>query len=147
MTSARRQILLIAVIAFVAAIAGVMLGRLLIPARPSQSAELHSLLHHDLDLDTGQKAKLQGIERNFATRRHALEMALRADNARLAVAIEAEHGYGPQVAAAVDRSHRDMGELQKETLSHIFSMRALLRSDQQGRFDAAVTRALTAEKE
>ena len=64
---------------------------------------------------------------------------------RLAEAIEAEHSYGPKVAAAVDRSHEAMGRLQKETLSHIFAMRQLLRPDQAARFDAAVTKALTDE--
>ena len=47
------------------------------------------------------------------------------------------------VSAAVDASHRTMGELQKETLAHIFAMRGLLRPDQTATFDAAVTRALT----
>ena len=36
-----------------------------------------------------------------------------------------------------------MGELQKETLAHIFAMRALLKPDQAAKFDAAVTKALT----
>jgi hypothetical protein len=37
-----------------------------------------------------------------------------------------------------------MGDLQKLTLLYIFAMRALMRPDQVGKFDAAVTRALTA---
>ena len=36
-----------------------------------------------------------------------------------------------------------MGELQKETLAHIFAMRQILRSDQTARFDQAVVKALT----
>jgi len=147
MISARRQLLIVVLIAFVAAIAGVLLGRLLIPVRQTPGSDLHRLLHHDLDLDAPQTAKLDMLERNFIARRLALERALRADNARLAVAIEAEHGYGPEVAAAVDRSHSDIGELQKVTLAHIFAMRALLRPDQAHHFDAAVTRTLTADAE
>ena len=61
----------------------------------------------------------------------------------LAAAIAAEHGYGPKVAQAVDRSHQVMGQLQKETLQHMFAMRAVLRPDQAAQFDAAVVRALT----
>lgn len=141
----RRQIVLVALIAFVAAITGVLLGRTFIPPRPVPGAELHSLLHHHLDLDASQEAKLALLERRFAVRRHALELELRADNAKLAEAIEAEHGDGPQVMEAVDRSHQAMGQLQKETLSHIFAMRQLLRPDQAARFDAAVTHALTAD--
>jgi hypothetical protein len=40
-----------------------------------------------------------------------------------------------------------MGELQKETLQHIFAMRAVLRPDQTSKFDAAVVKALTAKKQ
>jgi hypothetical protein len=140
-----RQILVTALIAFVAAIAGVLIGRALIPPRPTPSAELHTLLHHHLNLDAAQQTKLDGLEAGFATRRGALEAELRADNARLAAAIEAEHGDGPQVTAAVDRSHQAMGQLQKATLSHIFAMRQILRPDQAAKFDAAVTHALTAD--
>jgi hypothetical protein len=68
---------------------------------------------------------------------------LRADNARLADAIEAEHDNGPRVIAAVDQSHQAMGELQKETLGHIFAMRQVLRPNQAKTFDQAVVRALT----
>ncbi len=135
----------IAVIAFIAAIAGVFVGRTFIPERPAQGTELHDLLHHDLNLDAQQQAKLTVIEQRFAVRRQALELELRADNARLADAIEAEHGNGPRVAAAVDACHQAMGELQKETLAHIFAMRQILRPDQAAAFDQAVVKALTAD--
>jgi hypothetical protein len=36
-----------------------------------------------------------------------------------------------------------MGMLQKETLKHIFAMRAVLRPDQAAKFDAAVVKVLT----
>jgi uncharacterized protein (DUF1786 family) len=68
---------------------------------------------------------------------------MRRDNALLAAAIRAEHGYGPQVSAAVDRSHHAMGELQKETLRHVFAMRNTLRPDQAKRFEEAIASALT----
>jgi nickel and cobalt resistance protein CnrR len=84
------------------------------------------------------------LEAAFAARKSTLESRLRANNTELARAIDREHGEGPEVTAAVDRSHHVMGELQKATLAHIFSMRALMRPDQAARFDAAVTRALTA---
>jgi hypothetical protein len=85
------------------------------------------------------------LEQRFAIRRRALELELRAANARLAGAIQAEHGNGPQVAAAVDASHAVMGELQKETLAHTFAMRQILRPDQVGKFDQAVVKALTVD--
>ena len=140
--SARGRLVLCIIPAFVAAIAGVFIGRELFPDRRPAN-ELHELLHHRLNLDTSQEARLLALEQSFAVQRRALELELRADNARLAEAIEAEHGDGPRVAAAVDRSHAAMGELQKATLAHIFAMRQLLHPDQQAAFDRTVVKALT----
>jgi hypothetical protein len=141
-----RQVLLLVFLTFAAAIAGVVIGRVfVVPQQPVES-ELHDLLHSELKLDEEQHKRLEAIEKSFAIHRQALELELRADNARLAEAIEAERGYGPNVAAAVDRSHHAMGELQKETLEHIFAMRAVLRPDQATKFDQAVVKALTAKE-
>ncbi|MES2058048.1 MAG: periplasmic heavy metal sensor [Pseudomonadota bacterium] len=141
-----RRVILIALIAFAAAIAGVVVGREYVVPQPPVENELHDLLHSQLNLDTAQHAAIDVIEQRFAVRRRALEGELRADNARLATAIEAERGYGPKVAAAVDRSHQAMGQLQKETLEHIFAMRGVLRPDQATRFDDVVVKALTAKE-
>ena len=135
--------ILCVVAAFIAAIGGVFVGRALLPGPAQPGAELHDVLHHRLALDANQDSRLKELEQRFAVERRALELELRADNARLAEAIEAEHGNGPRVAAAVDRSHAAMGELQKATLVHIFAMRQLLRPDQTAQFDQAVVKALT----
>ena len=142
MTNLRRT-LLAALIVFAAAIAGVWVGQAVLVPQPAAGSELHGLLHDQLNLDPAQHAKLEALEAQFAVRRKALELEMRADNARLAAAIEAEHGYGPQVSSAIDQSHMAMGELQKETLEHVFAMRALLRPDQTAKFDGAVVKALT----
>lgn len=143
-----RRIILIVALAFLAALAGVLIGRSISDARrPEQSSALHELLHEQLNLDERQRVQIDALEERFAVRRRALELEIRSDNARLAAAIQAEHGYGPRVTAEVDQSHRVMGDLQKETLSHIFAMRAVLRPDQQERFDRAVVQALTANAE
>src|SRR3546814_8168112 len=63
-------------------------------APKANETELHALLHGELDLTTGQEAKLERIEADFAGRRRALELEMRAANVRLAQAIEAEQGYG-----------------------------------------------------
>ncbi|MBA3897963.1 MAG: periplasmic heavy metal sensor [Sphingomonadaceae bacterium] len=141
-----RRTWFVALVAFVAAIAGVGIGRLVIPTHETQGSELHQLLHHQLNLDAGQQAKINILEQRFAVRRQALELEMRADNARLADAIETEHGNGPRVAEAVDASHRAMGELQKETLAHIFAMRQILRPEQTAAFDRAVVKALTTDE-
>lgn len=141
MTASARPFLIV-VLAFLAALGGVFAGRQFFPPQHPRN-ELHDLIHEELKLDAGQHARLDELERRFALRRRALELELRADNARLADAIQSEHGNGPAVAAAVERSHHVMGELQKETLAHLFAMRQLLRPDQAAKFDSAVTRALT----
>jgi len=140
------RMLLIIVAAFVAAVGGVFVGRLLFPSPQASGSALHELVHHQLALDTGQHARLDALERRFALRLQGLELELRADNVRLADAIQAEQGNGPRVAAAVDRSHVAMGELQKATLAHVFAMRQLLRPDQAVTFDRAVAKALTQDR-
>ncbi len=140
-----RQLLLLAIVAFVAAIAGVSIGRIVTEAPRANETELHSILHEKLKLSKQQHGKIDAIEARFAVRRKALELEMRAANARLAEAIEAEHGYGPQVTAAIDHTHMIMGQLQKETLEHLFAMRAVLNAEQAKMFDSVVVKALTAD--
>ena len=144
--SSMLRTIIIAIVVFLAAIGGVVAGRLIVDPPTPPENELHALLHNGLDLDAAQHAKLEALEKQFAIRKQALELEMRADNAKLAAAIENEHGYGTEVAAAVDQSHMAMGELQKETLEHIFAMRALLKPHQVAKFDAAVVKALTADQ-
>ncbi|ANI77018.1 MULTISPECIES: periplasmic heavy metal sensor [Sphingobium] len=134
---------LVALVAFAAALAAVLVARVWIAPQPRVESEVHSLIHKKLKLDESQERRIHALEADFAKRRAAMEAEMRADNARLAQAIAAEHGYGPQVSEAVDRSHHVMGMLQKETLKHIFAMRAVLRPDQAAQFDAAVVKVLT----
>ena len=134
---------LVALVAFAAALAAVLVARVWIAPEPRVESEVHALIHKKLKLDEGQDQRIHALEADFAKRREAMETEMRADNARLAQAIAAEHGYGPKVSEAVDRSHHVMGMLQKETLKHIFAMRAVLRPDQAAQFDAAVVKALT----
>lgn len=138
-----RRYLLVALVAFAASLAALLAGRLWLTPEPRVESEVHALLHQRLTLDAAQERRIHALETAFATRRAALEAEMRADNQRLAQAIAAEHGYGPGVAAAVDRSHHVMGQLQKDTLQHIFAMRAVLRPDQAAQFDAAIVKALT----
>ena len=138
-----RRLWLTALVVFVAAVAGVFVGRHMFPAATPPSGELHAILHDQIDLDPEQDRQLHALEQSFAVRRHALEAAMRAENARLAQAIGAEHRIGPQVTSAIDASHRTMGDLQKQTLAHVFAMRRLLRPDQAAKFDAVIMKALT----
>ena len=147
MSTSARRLLTIAAVAFLAALAGVLIGRSLAIESSPQSSALHELLHEELDLDARQLAQIEELEARFALTRRNLELELKTDNARLAEAIRAERGFGPRVTAEVDRSHMAMGQLQKETLAHMFSMRAVLRPDQAEKFDGAVVKALTTDAE
>lgn len=143
MTSVVRRAAPTIVLAFLAAIAGVFIGGWIRTPGTAHGTELHTLLHRGVVLDAPQEAALDRLEAEFAVRRAALEAELRADNVRLAAAIEREHANGPAVAAAVDRSHRTMGALQKATLAHVFAMRGVMRADQTAAFDRVVVQALT----
>ena len=95
------RLILIALVAFAAALGGTYAGRVLFAPERQSETELHALLHSELELDVAQEAKIEAIEQRFATRRKALELEMRAANAHLAEAMEVEHGYGPQVTAAI----------------------------------------------
>ena len=99
------RLILIALVAFAAALGGTYAGRVLFAPERQSETELHALLHSELELDAAQEAKIEAIEQRFATRRKALELEMRAANAHLAEAMEVEHGYGPQVTAAIDHTH------------------------------------------
>ena len=142
-----RRFGLVALVVFVSALGGVFLGHALVTRLATPETGLHAILHDKLELDATQRAQIDVLERQFAERKRALALEMRSDNARLAAAIMAEHGYGPQVTAAVDRSHRAMGALQKETLEHVFRLRSALTPEQARKFDAAAVKALTAPSE
>lgn len=142
-----KRFAIVALVAFVAALGGVFVGRALVTRLAPPETELHAILHDKLALDAAQRTQIEVLEQQFAVRKRALEQEMRSDNARLAEAITAEHGYGPGVQAAVDRSHHVMGELQKETLQHVFRLRGVLRPDQVRKFDEAAVKALTAPAE
>lgn len=107
-------------------------------------SELHQLMHEQLDLTAAQQTAIDRLEADFAQRRKALDAQMRQTNADLAKAMASEHQFGPKVADAVDRSHMAMGDLQKETLAHVFAMRAVLTPQQATIFDREIARALTA---
>lgn len=106
---------------------------------------LHEFVHGELDLSKAQLAELEGLEQDFAVRRKAREADLRAANAALAAAIQAEHTYSPEVQAAVERFHHTMGELQKETILHVLDMRKVLTPAQAARYDRRLSQSLTEE--
>lgn len=140
---ATRLAVMTLLVAFAAALAGVLAGRALTKPAPSSETALHALLYDELALDAGQTARLDALNRDFAARKEVLEKEMKADNVALAEAIRRDKAYGPAVADAVDRIHHVMGTLQKETIEHVFAMRAILKPEQTACYDEGVERALT----
>lgn len=141
--SLARSIALTLVLSMVLAAVGAWGGAEYILHRMRPAPPLHELVHEKLHLTPDQQLRIEGLERQHAARRQALQAEMRAANADLARAIQAQHAYTPQVQAAVDRFHHAMGELQKETILHVLAMRSVLTPDQAAQFDETVARSLT----
>jgi Spy/CpxP family protein refolding chaperone len=88
---------------------------------------------------------MAGIERDHAARQKALEAEMRAANADLAQAYQEHHADSPQMQAAIDRFHRAMSALQKETMAHVLAMRSVLTPVQAAQFDETVVKSLNTE--
>jgi hypothetical protein len=139
-----RSIALTLVLSVLAGGLGAWIGARYTLARASHPPQLHQLVHHELDLSVDQERRIEGFERDYAARRRVLEAEMKAANAQLAQAYQEGHGYTPQVQAAIDRFHKAMAALQKETIAHVFAMRSVLTTDQAKRFDETVVTSLTA---
>jgi Spy/CpxP family protein refolding chaperone len=141
--SLMRSMLLTLVMSVLVAAIGVWGGAQFVMHRMKQATPLHELVHEKLDLSSEQQARIAGIEREHEAKRQALEAEMRAANAELARAFQQKHAYTPEVQAAIDRFHHAMGELQKETMVHTLSMRAVLTPAQAAEFDETVVQSLT----
>ncbi|MBB3892812.1 Spy/CpxP family protein refolding chaperone [Phenylobacterium haematophilum] len=141
--SVMRSMALTLILSVLVAILGVWGGAQYVMHRVHRPTPLHELVHEKLNLTADQERRIAGMERDHEARRQALEAEMRAANAQLAQAFQQSHAYTPQVQAAIDRFHRAMGELQKETIVHTLAMRAVLTPDQTARFDETVVRSLT----
>lgn len=146
MTPGLRGLLITALIALAAGFSGVGLGKIVFD-QPHPHLSLHEVVHNELNLTAAQQRQIESLEADFATRRHALEAEMRAANAELASAIREEHGYGPGVAASVERFHHGMGNLQTATIRHVFAMREVLSAEQKQVFDNTVVTALTTDQQ
>ena len=139
-----RSAIVTVVLAFLAGIAGMWLGRQLL-AEPAHDQSLHAMVHNELSLTAEQDKALHALEADFAARRQTLEAEMREANAELAAAIRASETAGPAVKAAVHHFHDAMGALQTETIAHVFAMRKVLTPEQRRHFDDRIGEALTAD--
>lgn len=138
-----RGLLLTILLSVAAAAVGAWGGARYVVGQVHHPASLHQTMHTSLNLTAEQDRRIGGLERDYAVRRHALEAEMRAANADLAQAIQANHAYSPAVQQAINRSHHAMSELQKQSILHVLAMRQVLTSEQTARFDDTVVKALT----
>jgi Spy/CpxP family protein refolding chaperone len=139
-----RAILLTAVLSALAGSLGALGGARYMQGRTERAPALHEILHQKLHLTPDQQRRIEGLERDHAAKRQALEAEMRAANAELAQAYQESHGYTPKAQAAIDRFHHAMDALQKETLLHVIAMRSVLTAEQTPQFDDTVVKSLTA---
>ena len=138
-----RSLLLTLVLSVVGAAVGAWGGAEYVMHRAHAAPSLHDVVHEKLHLTPQQKVRMERLERDHATRRHAVEAEMRAANADLAQAFQEQHAYTPPVQAAIDRFHHAMGGLQKETIIHVLAMRSVLTPEQTAQFDQTVVKSLT----
>ncbi len=139
MTKVWRTILVTALIAFAAGALGVYSGlALFADGRERGHSSLDVAVHRQLNLNTAQEQQIEEIEARFAARKSSLEQEMRAATRDIANAISEDGAYTPRVAAAVERFHAAMGELEHGTILHVFEMRAVITPDQQDKFDGIV---------
>lgn len=134
-----RTILVTALIAFAAGALGVYAGLALFADGSERGhSSLDVAVHRELNLNAAQEQQIEDIEARFAARKSSLEQEMRAATRDIATAVSEDTAYTPRVEAAVERFHTAMGELQHDTILHVFEMRAVLTPDQQRRFDEIV---------
>jgi len=107
-----------------------------------RDSDLHQMLHQAVPLDAQEQAALDAKERAFAKRRAEIENQLRAANAHLAEAIAANPSWSPQVEAATRQVEQAAANLQRETLVHVFEMRAGLKPEHRATYDQVLIGAL-----
>lgn len=111
--------------------------------RPTAMAmDSHEWLHKELGITAEQRRALEPIEAKFAERERGLRERMRVANSELAAAIAKSKGYSPEVAAAVEKVHHEMGDLQKASIEHLYEMQAVLTPDQSKRLLEIAQKAL-----
>ena len=78
MTSGLRRAAPTIVLAFLAALAGMLIGDKVMSSREHRGTEIHTLLHRRLTLDATQERQLEVLETRFAVTRATFDAQLRA---------------------------------------------------------------------
>lgn len=145
MSPARRAIILTVILAFLAGLSGAFVGMKLLASKETPDNALHAMLHNKLNLSAAQDKNIAVEEKRFALIRARLEADAHSANVELAKAIQTSKRDGPEVQMAIEHVHTTLGNYQKQTVSHIFRMRAVLTPEQAEIFDRSVAQALMQE--
>lgn len=142
-----RNTLLLIILSLLVGLGGVWLGKALFAPHPVAAADLHAEIHHSLQLSKKQQQEIHLLEREFVKRKLVLENRLKAANGSLSDAIAKDHELSADVTEAGEQYLIILGELQEETLQHIFKMRGILNESQATEFDKIIIRSLHAATE
>lgn len=142
MNPARRAIILTVILAFLAGVGGAFVGTKLLAPTETPDNALHAMLHRKLNLSKTQDQNIAEEEKRFSLIRSQLEADAHRANVELAKAIQTSKRDGPEVQMAIEHVHMTLGKYQKETVSHIFRMRAVMTPEQAEIFDRSVAQAL-----
>ncbi len=138
----RTIILFFFVVIGVAAISALATRHFIEP--PAQTPyTMHEWLHEELNLTEEQSASLKRLEEQFATEEAGVRSAFNDANRHLATVIREEGAFTPRVVAAVENVHRQMGELQKLSIAHLFEMTKVLSPEQRAKLMRYAEQALT----
>lgn len=118
---------------------GIVIGHNTIP---EPEADLHALLHKAVPLDNNEKAVLEAKEQAFMAKRAEIEGHLRVANAALADAISKNPQWSPEVENAMLQVEAAAARLQRETLIHVFEMRAGLKPEHRPAYDEVLIESL-----
>lgn len=148
MSAFQRQLILTVLLAGIAGFVGVWVGadrldaNLYPSARPLRAA-VDELSHRGLTgLTAQQKQQINAIDQRYAHTRLVLRAHIAAANAELSNALAEEMGFGPAVEKSIDDLKSVVGELQRQTVLYVLSLRAVLTPPQQQVFDEKVVAAL-----
>lgn len=118
------------------------LHRNVVPSAHDKPTSLHTYFHKQLNITDEQDKFLTDIERRYLEKRKYIEEKMKVANMELANGIKEDRKYSPRVQSAIDNIHKDLGELQKITIEHLFEMQTVLTPEQNRKMDQMVTDAL-----
>ena len=102
----------------------------------------HDWLHDRLELTAEQKKALEPIEQRFHEQYNEAGGRLTAANQELAKILGQSDSFSPEVAAAIEKVHHRMGDLQKLSIQHVYEMKAVLTPEQNRRLVQYAQQAL-----